>query len=578
MKKRVLLYIMIIVATTVTVTFVTGLVTMYLARKSDIERSLMDTTHIISTFCTVDNLDAAREAAHGNDFRVTVIQTDTGEVLFESDTSNEVENHLARPEVMAAIANEPKIVVRNSKTLNVKMYYYALAGGADNSIIVRTAVRAAQATSYLSYALPISIGLLIISSIAAWIVASRLSAMSVERMTAVDNSLKSVLTGNYTPISAHTDEPEFYAIMQETNAITEKLDGAIKALSTERDKLDFIINHTDRAIIALSQDDLILSKNKHASNLLNLPDDAIGKNISYYISQELNDAIKADKKTQVHAVGRILEVAPERFTDERFERLVIISDITEDATAAKLRSEFFSNASHELKTPITTLQGMSYLLLEKTDPKSDIYKFARRINEESERLKTLVADMLDLSELESGNAQKNAVSVELNAACRSCVDALAISIEGKNLTVKITGKGSVSADSSHVSELITNLITNAISYNRDGGKINIAISKTRPEFKGNSVEFLTADDACVNQTYLSVSDTGIGIPSQHLPRLCERFYRVDKSRSKNSGGTGLGLAIVKHIVALYGGSLTIGSSERGTTVIVSLPDNNANID
>ena len=236
--------------------------------------------------------------------------------------------------------------------------------------------------------------------------------------------------------------------------------------------------------------------------------------------------------------------------------IIIISDVSAEKLAAKQRSDFFSNAGHELKTPLTSIQGLTELLLVKTDPESLAFKYAQRIHNEAERLGALVLDMLKLSNIENLQSLKaveeSATEVELSDIAAEVIAALEVEAEKKNLTVTLEGKGVVVADPRKIYEIINNLYSNAVNYNVLNGSIKVVIGKTD----------------C--GTVLTVADTGIGIDKKHIPRLCERFYRVDKSRSKKTGGTGLGLAIVKHVCALYGAELNISSEEGvGTTVTVT---------
>ena len=236
--------------------------------------------------------------------------------------------------------------------------------------------------------------------------------------------------------------------------------------------------------------------------------------------------------------------------------IIIISDVSAEKLAAKQRSDFFSNAGHELKTPLTSIQGLTELLLVKTDPESLAFKYAQRIHNETERLGALVLDMLKLSNIENLQSLKaveeSATEVELSDIAAEVIAALEVEAEKKNLTVTLEGKGVVVADPRKIYEIINNLYSNAVNYNVLNGSIKVVIGKTD----------------C--GTVLTVADTGIGIDKKHIPRLCERFYRVDKSRSKKTGGTGLGLAIVKHVCALYGAELNISSEEGvGTTVTVT---------
>ncbi len=217
-----------------------------------------------------------------------------------------------------------------------------------------------------------------------------------------------------------------------------------------------------------------------------------------------------------------------------------------------LFENFFANASHELKTPITVMQGFAEVLMNKEGMDDTSQKQLGRIYKECLRLGSLISDMLMLSKIESGDTHLRALSeVALEDIAREVLDGLSEKAQSRNITAKIVGSAKICADPTMIFELVQNLVSNAIKYNKDGGSVTV---------------FITETDTGVS---LAVEDTGIGIEKEHLPRLCERFYRVDKSHSKRIGGTGLGLAIVKHICAVLNAKLSIKSEVGlGTTVTV----------
>ena len=232
--------------------------------------------------------------------------------------------------------------------------------------------------------------------------------------------------------------------------------------------------------------------------------------------------------------------------------IVIITDVTDEKAVQRQKSDFFANASHELKTPVAVMQGLSELLLSKDILDEGSKKQVARIHSESVRLASLITDMLELSKLENGDSVDAVYSpVDIKAIAEEVASGLSPELKKKNITLEIFGNGTVTADGKMIFEIVENLCSNAAHYNVENGKITVTISEND------------------NETKLTVADTGIGIEKEYIPRLCERFYRVDKSRSKKTGGTGLGLAIVKHICALYNAELSIESEVGvGTTVSV----------
>lgn len=226
------------------------------------------------------------------------------------------------------------------------------------------------------------------------------------------------------------------------------------------------------------------------------------------------------------------------------------ADILRSAT---IRQEFTANVSHELKTPLTSISGYAELIEQGIVKDEEVFRIAGEIRNNSTRLLTLINDIINLSELDSEGLNMQMERLDLYDAVRSCAKALAVNAQKRNVELVVMGtEAMINADKGMVDEVIYNLCDNAIRYNNVGGKVFIDVSKTMD-----------------NKVKLIVKDTGIGIPKEHQARIFERFYRVDKSRSKETGGTGLGLAIVKHILTQHGASLTLDSDEgKGTCITV----------
>lgn len=224
--------------------------------------------------------------------------------------------------------------------------------------------------------------------------------------------------------------------------------------------------------------------------------------------------------------------------------------------SARMRQEFTANVSHELKTPLTAISGYAELIEHGMAGKENTERFAGEIHKNAVRLLSLINDIIQLSQLDDGKRQMEYTDIDLYKLAEECVDMLSMNAKKQNVTMKICGKPSVVyGDKRLMEELLYNLCDNAIRYNNRGGSVTV----TTDEENGH--------------VFLSVKDTGIGIPKEHQDRVFERFYRVDKSRSKATGGTGLGLAIVKHIVAWHGAKISLESQEgKGTEIRVEFTD------
>lgn len=542
--------------------FVAGVAIMYANSRKMIRERLSTETRLVARLLD-ENTDYERfQAYYNNDeLRVTLISV-TGEVLFESDTNAELENHLGRKEVQYALQGESRTVERYSDTFDCRMTYFAVVDALDDDteIIIRLAIRSSEITSYILASLPFFLISLVLAMIIASGLAKRISGTFSEKIMEVSDSLKSLNAGQYKPLETDSTEPEFYSVFKEINELNESTHGYMRREVRERQKLNAVLDNVTQGIVALNSDGEIAFFNGSALNLFDGNSSVAGKKLIHLIDdarlcEEVATRIGMENFVFEHEMqGKILSVAGRRITGEQDEKaltdILIFTDVTSSREIIRQKSDFFANASHELKTPITVMRGLTELLLEKENLDEQEKKQIGRIHKESLRMSSLISDMLKLSKLERGE-EEELVEVELKEIASEVVAELSEECRAKNLSVEVTGEGRVLADPKKIFELIQNLCSNAVNYNKQDGSIKITIVE-----KNSSV-------------VLEVADSGIGIEKEHIPRLCERFYRVDKSRSKKTGGTGLGLAIVKHICALYGAELAIDSElDRGTCVTV----------
>ncbi|MDO4283742.1 MAG: ATP-binding protein [Eubacteriales bacterium] len=261
------------------------------------------------------------------------------------------------------------------------------------------------------------------------------------------------------------------------------------------------------------------------------------------------------------ALDPLRKETPETYRELKPLMEMISSQQKEVLAAAGMRQEFTANVSHELKTPLTAISGYAELIETGIAPEKDVMRFAQEIHQNADRLLKLINDIIRLSELDMGAAEQDREErVDLHAIAKGCVESLQVNARNYDVTISENGEcAQLTAYRQQMEELVYNLCDNAIRYNVKGGSVSVSVE---PIHQGEA--------ACV---CLTVRDTGIGIPNEHLGRIFERFYRVDKSRSKQTGGTGLGLAIVKHIVAQAGGTIRIRSTVgKGTTITVLLPE------
>ena len=396
------------------------------------------------------------------------------------------------------------------------------------------------------------------------VISNLLSNKISGKITEVGDSLRSLNAGNYIPIKTDSGEIELYSVLNQINELNANTHNHIQSIDEERQKLNTVLENVSQGIVAIDENKKIIFVNKSISTIFESTENLTGKDFIYLIDdlplcEKIARHLGENYASEYTYNGKELSVVIRKVEkinhSDNVYSIVIITDITREKAMAKQKSDFFANASHELKTPVAVMQGLSELLLTKETLDDGSKKQVDRIHKESLRLASLISDMLKLSKLENG---EEIDMIHSNVDVKAVVDEVALELASelkkKNITMEVVGQGFVLADNKKIFEVVENLCSNAIHYNVENGKILVEISET--------------EDA----TKLSVADTGIGIEKEHLPRLCERFYRVDKSRSKKTGGTGLGLAIVKHICALYNAELSI-ESEIGIGTKISITFN-----
>ncbi|MFI3164132.1 MAG: ATP-binding protein [Bacillota bacterium] len=493
-------------------------------------------------------------------YRVTVMKT-SGEVVFDNDASvTEMENHLDRPEVLAAVNGTPEAEIRYSETLGVDMIYYAVnAEYNGETAIIRIALSLASVRAYFYDSLPILVTVLILIGVLGVLMSVVFGKKSLKPLELVKSSLEAVNRGEFTQIDCNIADGEIAELLVEINEINKSVMTSFAKVRSEQTKLDYVLNNIADGIVAINMRNQITTINKSAKRIFDVNDMTIGKPVEYLsglsqFTEKLQDQnnqifeMEIDKKIYLCFLNYL------ETPTKSFNRVLAIRDITERKRAEVMRSEFFENASHELKTPLTVVSGfMEILALQITDEKQA--GMLEKMASETVRMKTLIDDMLALSNIE--NSQTADVEI-LNVArtAEEVFDTLAIESYKKNIKLKADCDVQIKMNSVHLYELLKNLVENGVKYSsaRKNGFVKVS-----GKIVGKNV-------------VIAVSDNGIGIDKKHQDRIFERFYRVEKSRSRKAGGTGLGLSIVKHIVDLYGGSVSIASTaSRGTTITVEIP-------
>ncbi len=563
MKKKIFYKVFAATLACVLLMFVFGIIAVNMNTNKIVSERLKEETELAATLMNEQSDFAVFNKYSDNpELRITIFDTD-GNVLYESDTKAPLENHRDREEIKNALEGKPDTVERYSETFKCDMTYYATktALSDDTEVILRLAVRSSQVTPYFTAIIPLFILVLAVSLILSFVLSTFISRNVSSKVTEIGDSLKSLNEGQYAPIKTDMSEPELYGVLNQINELNANIHSHIRVADGERVKLNAVLDNVSQSIIALDRSKRIVFANKRAFEMFNGTHHDIGRDLVFLIEKlPVYEQITAhvgenfafncaydDKYLSVV----ITKVSNEVICDD-ISAIIIVTDITKEKLIEKQKSDFFANASHELKTPITVMQGFAEVLMNKEGMDDTSKKQLGRIYKECLRLGSLISDMLMLSKIESGDAPIRALSeVALEDIAKEVLDGLSEKAQSRNITATIIGSAKLTADQTMIFELVENLVSNAIKYNKDGGSVTVSITDT---------------DTGV---FLKVEDTGIGIEKEHLPRLCERFYRVDKSHSKRIGGTGLGLAIVKHICAISDAELSIESEFGvGTTVTV----------
>ena len=357
-------------------------------------------------------------------------------------------------------------------------------------------------------------------------------------------------------------EPLSNTIKDQKNKINEY----INEIKYERDNISFITSNMKEGFILLNHNKDILSINKSGKIMIGNENFELKGNRNIFeltrspeIIEKINDSIKENKHL-IHDVETSDKCYRYYFSPVVEQNkiikglLILIEDITIQKKSEIMRSEFTANVSHELKTPLTTMIGFAEMIKEGLITGDDIEKYSALIHKEGMRLISLIEDLMRLSKIQEHTQNVEEKLINIKDISEDVVNLLKSKAEDYNVKLILNADNVVmKANNNYINELLYNLIDNGIKYNKDGGSVNIKIYEK---------------DGLAN---IVISDTGVGIPPKHIDRIFERFYRVDKSRSKETGGTGLGLSIVKHIAELYDGTIDIKSSSSGTRIMIKFP-------
>lgn len=482
-------------------------------------------------------------------FRMTWIGTD-GKVLYDSASNvQDMENHFQREEVKEALAEGYGESVRNSSTLTQR-YLYSAKRLSDGTVLRLSVTQNSLLVLMLGMFQP-SCVIFAIAIILSIVLASRLSKNIVKPLNDLnlDEPLSSSGYEELRPLLRRIDTQQRQIRLQSSQ------------LKQKQNEFETMTCGMSEGIVLLDSKGFLISINPAAENLLLSPNSAtIGENIlslnpNPELAKLLEQASRGchGEKTMT-LKNRTYRVSANPVTegDQIYGVVLLLLDITEKENAEHMRREFTANVSHELKTPLQTISGCAELLANGMVKSEDVPVFSKQIDTEARRMIQLVNDIIGLSHLDEGAEDMAWEQVDLFAICQKTAESLASEAQKAGIQIKLMGEPVVLWGIPQLlGSIVYNLCDNAIKYNRKNGTVCISVKA-----EGSTV-------------LLSVADTGIGVPPEDRERIFERFYRVDKSRSKEIGGTGLGLSIVKHAARLHDAQISVDSTlDQGTTVTV----------
>lgn len=543
-----------------------------LSRESKLVAQAVRFPNVFSNQATL--ADRVKQVAPAEEVRLTVID-ENGQVLYDNSShADEMENHFDRPEFMAALKGQTGISRRYSETLRYDMMYVAVPVEQGSKIVgaVRSAMSMKDITDTIHNMWYSLLTGLLVTLVVGSIVVSRISFSIIRPIEEITRVARNITQRQYESRVRIKAKDEIGQLAGAINFMASSLEQQMYEISENQQRLSGVLTNMTSGVIFISEQRRIMLVNPAVEKLLGTPGhEIVGKlhieagksfGLSQYIDRCLDKSEKFRQEVHIYyPQERVLDVnfAPYiNFKGEARGVVVVLHDITEIRRLEKMRSDFVANVSHELRTPITSIKGFTETLLEGAMQDEETCRnFLQIISDESERLYRMIRDILDLSKIEQKRIPLQVSRIHLQDMISSAVAIMNDQAQRKELTITLPFPQPeiyLMTDRDCLQQIILNLLTNAIAYTPEGGAITIRTEK---------------EDQIVK---IQVIDTGIGIPEKDLTRIFERFYRVDKARSRDSGGTGLGLAIVKHLVDNLHGHIRVDSIEgKGTTFTVTIP-------
>ena len=512
------------------------------------------------------------------DTRITLVNLD-GIVIADSDRVSvsdvlQMENHRERPELRAARRQGQGTAQRRSSTLEKPMLYFAIRvdKNQEPAGLVRTALPMTRVNQQISSITQVLWVAAILVNLAVAGLTFFLSAHVMEPIAALTKSAQAIASGNYTSALRVKRQDELGTLANSFNLMSEQFSAREQQLRESNQRLEAVLGGMAEGVIAVDERDRVILANAAAAELLgftmaDVESLSLLEVVRHHMLQQLVTDTRATESLQraeleVHSGSenrRVLDVQSTPLPDTSPQRVILVlHDVTDLRRLESMRQEFVANVSHELKTPLSSIRAYAETLSAGAvnDPEHR-GTFLHRIEEQADRLNNLIQDLLSLSRIESGRQTYDIATVNVADIVTTCIaeNQGAANLKRIHLSCSdIQQDLRIQADEEGLAQIINNLIGNAIKYTSEGGEVTVVLRQQESTI-------------CID-----VRDTGIGIDEEHLTRVFERFYRVDKARSRELGGTGLGLAIVKHLAQAFGGNVTVTSQPtKGSTFTVQLP-------
>lgn len=485
------------------------------------------------------------------DSRITYVD-ESGKVIYDNEANVEsMDNHGHRKEIREAEINGEGADERMSSTLSEKTMYYAVR--LENGNVLRVSSNQASVWMLLLQLLPPFAAVLILMLLLSGVFASRLSGKVVEPLNGLDLE--------------HPDENDAYdevqPLLSKIGRQSRQIRLQLEAARRQQKEFSIITENMQEGLLVIDRYTMVLSVNSSVGKLLKVKEIKTGESVYLLNRSEefrgvVGQVLEGKHENKILRLdGSEIQVIANPVTRENKTEgaVILLVDVTEKVEREQLRREFSANVSHELKTPLTSISGIAEIIRNGIVKPEDIPHFAGKIYDESQRLITLIGDIIKLSRLDENQVPMERETVDMLEMARNVVQQLSSVARKSGVTLVANGThGQVQGVRQVLGEMVYNLCENAVKYNRAGGRVWVDVQQV------------------ADHVVLRVKDTGIGIPAAEQGRIFERFYRVDKSHSKAVGGTGLGLSIVKHGAALHHATISVSSEpEQGTEITLTFP-------